>query len=255
MSVTFSELTTMLASRNALPPIQKTANADIALGAEESSLIASLARWQRKAWPQVTRPRLAAYVGACDDAASMQKTLDQLAKGEHALTRLVAMCNSDMRVFEMDITAKRTALSETAAAHAISYGLMSLEETTDVLLLTSLDNTLVAPLYAQVKNAKAEEIMMLFAKTGAVELCALLGAALAARMALTPVIADHVLASLLHCAVSTLCGGEETPVCASLPFTHAHPATLQSALTLHHLQALLALGASAKKLTTLSAAA
>lgn len=260
MSVTFAELTAMLAQR----PLRTDAPAfqsPVAYDGDEHAALAHVAYWQNKKFPALARPRLALYASAYspESAARTQQHLQALAQGAHAVTRLASLCNSDVRVYEMDLThTVLKPLSETEAAHAISYGLMAAEEGIDLVLLDLLSDgheAVLHQLLESLQHTTATDVFPLFAATGAVDLCAALGAALGARMGGVAVMASPPLAALLQRAFALLCNDERQHI-MSPTATFAHHAPLvQPLLALHRLQALMALAPVNPALTTLSAAA
>lgn len=258
MSVTFAELHTMLAAR----PARGTApnKAPDFLNEDEHRLWQYLAEW--RGGKAVLHPRQVFYAASygTQAAETTKKYVAQMAQGEHAATRLGALGNCDVRVYEMDLSTATASLNENAAAHAISYGLLAVEEGVDLLLLGTLSagaEKIMTELNEKLQQAKSSDVFRLFATTGGVDLCATLGAALSARMALVPVIADTQLAAILHRAISLLCEGNEneSPVAAALPDTKRFDAALQPLATWHHFQGLMALVPARPALTTLSHAA
>lgn len=240
MSVTFLELRNMLAARQAMP-MPSTLCVDV-LKKDESEALTHLARWQKTNLPHLDRPRMALFV---QTEPSLEAMLQALLGGQHAVTRLMRLCNGDVRVYEMG-DANTTPLSEAVAAHAISYGLLALEEATDVLLLGLLGEG-NAPLFQDLeKNLdRADNVFPLFAATGRADLCALLGAAMAARMACIPVITDASLAPMLRRALGLLCDNEDSPIYPALAATQTYDPVLQAAFSVHTLQALTTLSAVA----------
>lgn len=230
------------------------------LNGDESHLWQHLANW--RGGKAVTHPRKVFYVASygAQAAETTKKYAAQMAQGEHAATRLGALGNCDVRVYEMDLDKPAAPLNENTAAHAISYGLLAVEEGIDLLLLGTLsagaEKTMIE-LNEKLQQAKTADVLPLFAVSGGVDLCAALGAALSARMALVPVIADQSLAAILHRAVSLLCDGNEneSPVAVALPDTKRFDASLQSLATWHHFKGLMALAPARPALTTLSHAA
>ena len=259
MSITFAELHTMLAAR----PVRGTApnKAPDFLNDTERPLWQHLAEW--RGGKAVTHPRQVFYAASyrTQTAEVTKKYVAQMAQGEHAATRLGALGNCDVRVYEMDLNMPcAAALNESTAAHAISYGLLAVEEGIDLLLLGTLSagaEKIMTELNEKLQQAKAADVLQLFAAMGGVDLCAALGAALSARMALVPVIADNQLTAILHRAISLLCDGNEneSPVVAALPDTERFDAPLQPLATWYHVQGLMALVPARPVLTTLSHAA
>ena len=258
MSVTFAELHAMLAAR----PVRGTApdKAPDFLNEDERRLWRHLAEW--RGGKAVSHPRQVFYAASygAQHGENTKKYVAQMAQGEHAATRLGALGNCDVRVYEMDLSTPAAPLNESAAAHAISYGLLAVEEGIDLLLLATLSagaTETMAELNEKLQQAKSSDVFQLFAATGGVDLCAALGAVLSARMALVPVIADTQLAAILHRAISLLCDGNEneSPIAVSLPDTKRFDPALQPLASWHHFQGLVALMPARPALTTLSHAA
>jgi hypothetical protein len=257
MSVTFAELHTMMQARPKRPgaPVKSPAF----LAPDENRLWTHLMTWRNN--KPVAHPRQVFYAASygAEQATLTRKAVTQMSKGEHPATHLGALTNSDVRVYEMDLDASYAALSENEAAHAVSYGLLAVEEGTDLLLLGTLSvgaAEAITALNKKIGQAKAENVFVLFAASGGVDLCAALGAAMAARMANVPVIADQALANLLHAAISLLCdNADESPVIAAWEGALRFDAAVQPLMSWHHLKGLIALMPARPALTTLSHAA
>lgn len=257
MSVTFAELHAMLRARPQRPgaPVKSPAF----LAPDENRLWTHLMTWRNN--KAVAHPRQVFYAASygTEQANLTRNAVAQMARGEHPATHLGALANSDVRVYEMDLDTSHAALSENEAAHAISYGLLAVEEGTDLLLLGTLSAgaaNAVAALNEKMMHAKVADVFALFAASGGVDLCAALGAAMAARMANVPVIVDQDLAGLLHAALCLLCdGADESPVAAAWEGALRFDAAVQPLMSWHHLKGLIALMPARPALTTLSHAA
>ncbi len=251
MSVTFSELQAMLAARSALPQARPLASVPCGVPGSIEQRLQHLAQWQHSSWPHITRPRLALYTVTTPHTPQL---LEKLQVGDHPLSRVMGLCQGDVRVYEMGPLSSAP-LDEARAAHAISYGLMAIEENSDVLLLALLEEYTTLPLTPAALSGDAVQVMAAFAATGRADVCAALGATLAARMACLPVLAPPVLAELLQKALTLVCGEETTPVIKALEVLPEDASPLQVALTAQQLQGFVALNAPSLKRTTLSAAA
>lgn len=237
MTVSFSDITAMLGARRALPDpcagacglvFHQLAAAGIPLSAEWQAVIQRIAQFQNKAWPQIKHPRVAIYASNYgDDLAETQKRLEQLARQDDPLTRLCALNNADLRVYELDLSHQipATGITEEEAAHALSYGLMAVEEQVDYLFVDSLSahsETVLFQWQNLLETTDGEALDLLRQSGAGHDLFALLGAVLAARMAGIPVSGSPALTAILPLALARL-----------LPDDHAAGATVFFALPGH----------------------
>lgn len=182
-----------------------------------------LARAQGGA-PNVDRIRLAVYAGAhgcsATSAEDTRKLIAPLAGSAAPVVRILQQADADLRLYELDLDnptddyTKGPALTLDAAAHAMAYGMMAVEPGLHLLALAGVGaggeaahKALLAAL------PRSEDALETLAQHGGLEVCAMLGAILAARLAKLPVLLDGLAAeaaaavlarmdvnATLHCA-------------------------------------------------------
>ncbi len=203
MSVTFLDIHAMIAARPALA-LSKTTNTS-------SALAAQLERAQGCCYPEIKRPRAAFYASAytANDIAITQDMLKVVANGKHGIQKFCAKLNADLRVYELttDQALPQDGLKEGEAAHLLAYGLMAVEEHVDCLMIASLSAGFDRALNDFDRALGAEpdtDVFALAARYGGQDLCALLGAALSARMAKIPCVAGHKTGTVLTRALARI---------------------------------------------------
>ncbi len=202
-----------------------------------------LAAWQGRAHPRIEHPRIAIFAGSHGVArrgvsAYPPEVTAQMVKnfldGGAAINQLAATIDADLRIYELDLAhptedfTQAPAMSETRAAKAMAYGMMTAEPGIDVLCLGEMgiaNTTAAAALCAALfggsgadwagpgtgvkgaalanKIAVIDEALAhhkaaiaqrdpftLLAAVGGEELAAIAGAVLAARMGRIPVLLD-----------------------------------------------------------------
>lgn len=209
MSVTFKDIRAMIDARPALSAAKPT-NAG-------GNLAVQLERAQGCCHPEIKRPRAAYYASAygANDMPSTLETLKSLGDGKHGIQKFCAKLNADLRVYELttDTPLPSDGLKEQEAAHLIAYGLMAVEEHVDCLMIGSLSNG-----YRDARTAfdkamtddKDADVFALAARWGGQDMCALLGAALSARMAKIPVVAGFHTGQVLKRALARLYPEDES---------------------------------------------
>lgn len=154
--------------------------------------------WEEKKTP-ATHPRLAVFLAAHgaypEEQQHLRVLLKQLQQGKHAAVERARGMNADLRLYELNLAAPSAdfrledALAEEPAAHAISYGMMSVEPGVDLLYLQALNP--VAQIAAEhILAAKNEDVWQSLPKYGGTDICAMMGALIAARLAQIPVIVE-----------------------------------------------------------------
>lgn len=270
MSVTFSDIAAMLQAR---PPLASKApcalvknietlqSAAVELAPEWQDLVARLAQIQQKNWPQIKHPRLALYASNYGgDILSLQQRLQHLNTQNDVLTRLCAMLNADLRVYELDLATdiSTMVLDEVQACHAISYGLMSVEEHVDCLIVETLSSGVDSVLqrWEQMLRDQPREnpLVLLLQAGGGHDLFAVLGAVLAARMAKVPVFGTQRLDAVLPVVLQRLMPDADS-VYLVLPRTLTAADVVPTMAALQQLQFILALGPVASNRTVLPQAA
>ena len=273
MSVTFSDITTMLEARKPInqpcvPAVAKTLHSfseqGIVLNSDWQNTIQFLSVLQNKAWPQIKHPRVAFYASNYgDDLAETQLRLTALARQNDFATRLCGLINADLRVYELDLSQQISpdGISEEEASHALSYGLMAVEEHVDCLIVEALSSGSDAVLKkwqeALLRETSAEPLKLLQQCGAGHDLFAMMGAVFAARMANIPVFGGAKLAAVLPLALSQIMPNEPCHF-ITMPSTVTGTDLLQTISGLQQLQLILSLGPQplqAGKLITPRAAA
>lgn len=179
-----------------------------------------LATWQGSALPHVKQPRIALFAGNHGVATQIDGEqggaavlVGHIIGGNAVINRLAEAQDCDLRLYEMNLAApvadftREPAMSEAECVRAIAYGMMAVEPGIDVLALggfgdgyvAAAEALLVALGFAQSESAivgagvKLHEIyrdqpLELLRRLGGVEMAAMLGAMMAARMAQVPVV-------------------------------------------------------------------
>jgi NaMN:DMB phosphoribosyltransferase len=267
MSVTFADIRAMLKDRSAITweyqkEFDKVMNDLGEQGCHFSDFdqktLQQIAQLQNKPWPVITHPRTALYASAYHAQSDETiRIVKKLAQGDHAITRLCAINNADLRVYELDLEGipVKTGMDEETAAHAISYGLMALDEHVDFLIIGSISAGLTEALEEIAAHLKGADPLMILARYAGHDICAVLGSVLAARMAKIPVLCDAPLYPVLSAIVSSLLPETETVLLAP-PQTSLANDAVGSLYQLTLIRALAALGPQpVKNLTSISKAA
>lgn len=267
MSVSFSDIDAMLATRPKAADVPACAYGhvlnsltDQGIELPETTLKAlyALARIRQSPWPQIIHPRLAVFASAYADGAQATRAhMAELSKGTHAVARLCARANADLRVYELDADDNNTGmvLSEIEAAHALSYGLMTVEEKIDYLMVGSISAGHEAVLEQWMavldSDSQAHPLQTLCDVGGRHDLFALLGAVMAARMAGIPVGCGPALKEILDAVWPRFVGDEPHAVIPTTQTIHAQWVdadtidALMTVLTLQNVAALVVMPSSA----------
>jgi nicotinate-nucleotide--dimethylbenzimidazole phosphoribosyltransferase len=162
-------------------------------------------RWmaaaQYKQKPDIRHPRIALFMaphGAYPEKQTgLAEALKQLSSGTHALSPLAQDANADLQVYEMaSESAPRDFRQEAAllapdAAHATSYGLMAVQPGIDLLVVAALnpaaENAGEKILESIKSGTQPLEALLNY---GGLDIAAIMGALIAARLAHIPVLLD-----------------------------------------------------------------
>ncbi|MEX0921679.1 MAG: nicotinate-nucleotide--dimethylbenzimidazole phosphoribosyltransferase [Rhodovibrionaceae bacterium] len=189
-----------------------------------------LAAWQGRARPAVERPRIAVFAANHGVAArlpapswSTQDWVEDTVAGKTALNRIATELDADLRIYELaleqpsgDFTSG-PALSEADCARAMAYGMMTVEEGFDLMVLGGFgwrndlaaralaaallggaaedwseheaDSRLLAEGLERHRQA-SEDPLQALRRFGGLEMAAVAGAILACRLARLPVVLD-----------------------------------------------------------------
>jgi len=169
---------------------------------------------QGKAKAAIRHPRLAVFISSHGAFADEQENIAALpatlGNSKHPLSALAAQQNADLQIYELDLQTASTdfrsgpALSADNAVQAIAYGMMAVQPGVDFLILATA-NPVTAKLAAEIKTAlnKGDDVLQALLQYGGFDLCACLGAALAARLARVPVLLDDT-ADITHDILAAL---------------------------------------------------
>lgn len=203
-----------------------------------------LAAWQGRARPAVERPRIAVFAANHGVAArlpapgwSTQDWVEATVAGKTALNRVATELDADLRIYELALEqpsgdfAAGMALSEADCARAMAYGMMTVEEGFDVMVLGGFGraNTLAAKALAAAllgggaeawsrdesereiiaaglaRHAEgAEDPLYALSAFGGLEMAAAAGAILACRLARLPAVLDGLAALAAGAALQKL---------------------------------------------------
>lgn len=208
-----------------LPKLDPVTLGDVSGYGRAGDWLLWLARAQQGA-PKVTRTRLAVFAGAhgClpGSADATKALIKPLMEAQAPAIAMLEELDADLRVYELDLETptadftKGPALDEEAAAHAMSYGMMAVEPGLHLLALTGLGAGGEAAHKALLeKLPKADDALKALCETGGLEVCAMVGAILAARLAKLPVLLDGVAAETAAAVLARL-APEATLHCASV---------------------------------------
>lgn len=172
-----------------------------------------LSGWQGRTAPQLDRPRAAVFVGRNDAYAgaaeggvsAAQAAIAAFRDGRAAAARLCRHSDAELRVHELAVEDGDgdPALTESACATAMAYGMMAVEEGLDLLCLTAtgpgMEQAAAALCRALDGGAETDPLEAL-RRHGGHAIAAVAGSIMAARMGRVPVLLDG-LASTAAAAV------------------------------------------------------
>jgi nicotinate-nucleotide--dimethylbenzimidazole phosphoribosyltransferase len=169
---------------------------------------------QGKSKAAIRHPRLAVFLsthGAFAEEQTNIATLPALlGDSKHPLSALAVQQNADLQIYELDLQTTsadfRTspALAADNAVQAIAYGMMAVQPGVDFLILATA-NPVTEKLAAEIRTAldKGDDVLQTLLQYGGFDLCACVGAALAARLARVPVLLDDT-ADITHNILAAL---------------------------------------------------
>jgi len=210
-AVDFTEIRNIIA---ALPAMAPVALPELTRFGRMGEWVAFVARAQGKS-PELRRPRLALFAGAhgcvADSAAQTLARLQSLTQETDPVVKALSAVDADLRVYELDLdnpTADYTqapALSESAAAHAMAYGMMAVEPGVQLLALGGIGAGGEAAHLALLKALpQSQDPLATLAAHGGLECCAMVGAIIAARLARVPVLLDGLAAQAAAAVLARL---------------------------------------------------
>ncbi len=160
-----------------------------------------LAAAQYKQKPDIRHPRVALFMASHgaypEKQTGLAEALKQLRAGTHALSPLAQDANADLQVYEMaSETAPRdfrqeVSLQSADAAHATSYGLMAVQPGIDLLVVAALNPAAENAGEKIIESIKAGmQPLEALLNYGSLDIAAIIGALIAARLAHIPVLLD-----------------------------------------------------------------
>ncbi len=168
-----------------------------------------LAAVQGKNNTEIKHPRIALFLSSyTEDGQDMLKLLDDIRNPRHPLAALAAANNADLQVHELG-----RAVSEDDMLHAIAYGMMAAAPGIDLMTIALLNpaHEDVAQKLMSDMDAGTDPLATLLASRN-IDIAAALGAALAARLARIPVVADGKGAEALISMIQKLAPGRENHI-------------------------------------------
>lgn len=149
----------------------------------------------------ITHPRLALFAGVHgtsneSDRAALNSIMNNINRADGRLGQLCKLANTDLRAYELDLSTPtgdtRTgapALTPRELLMSTSYGMMAIEPDLDLVMATALGAGMRQACDTLVNDTSNNAIDALL-KSGGFEICALMGATLAAHLAKKPILLE-----------------------------------------------------------------
>ncbi len=201
-TITFSEIEKML-DHFPQPP-KECIGCNTSLSSLDR-VIQHLALWQTNEPGsfKIDRPRQCLFAAShgcsMNSVEEVSSWLAQSATGDGLVNKLCQLADAELRVYELDIEnpsqdfKKAPAMTEAQAAHAITYGMMAVEPGLDLIIIGTVGGGSNQAAQAILNNIQSIQRPISALQTyGGYDLCAMVGAAIAARMAGIPVLIDSV---------------------------------------------------------------
>lgn len=181
-----------------------------------------LGKWQTRegVLPSLARPRVclfAASHGVAEDSVTMTKArIVESAHGKAVINGLCELADAELRVYELDVENptkdinETDAMDEAEAVRAIAYGMMAVEPGIDVIVLGSVGEgvDIASQKIVQTFNRKSKPsilgVLHVLRAQGGYDLCAMLGASIAARMAGIPILIDSIAGDTIKQALDAM---------------------------------------------------
>lgn len=164
---------------------------------------ADLLNWlkaSRKSTKPITRPRICIFGGhhgasSVDERAQAEKQFQDILANKTPLSDMVAEINADLKLYELDFltptNATPPAMTEAECVRAIAYGMMAIEQGTDLIGLTAIgagsDAASHKIITAIEQGTDSFDALMMF---GGFEHAAMIGAILATKLGGVPVVME-----------------------------------------------------------------
>ncbi|MEZ0261252.1 MAG: nicotinate-nucleotide--dimethylbenzimidazole phosphoribosyltransferase [Alphaproteobacteria bacterium] len=176
-AISFDEIRQLV--KNDLPVLQSII-APPALLDEMGVIWSWLASSQGREKPLLRHPRLALFA-----TAAAENILKDIQQGKHPLNPLAEEANADLQVYELG--SRHAQPDDNEIAHALAYGMMAVQPGIDLLILAALDPAAEKAgdeLVARLNNTEP------LAAIKTLDIAAMTGALVAARLAKTPVLLE-----------------------------------------------------------------
>jgi nicotinate-nucleotide--dimethylbenzimidazole phosphoribosyltransferase len=176
-AISFDEIRQLV--KNDLPALQNFV-APLALLDEMGLIWSWLASSQARDKPLLRHPRIALFA-----TSAAQSALEDIRDGKHAINPLAEEANADLQVYELG--SRNAVPDDNEIAHALAYGMMAVQPGIDLLVLAALDAGAEKSgdeLVTRLQSAEPLEAL----KT--LDIAAMTGALVAARLAKTPVLLE-----------------------------------------------------------------
>jgi len=176
-AISFDEIRTLV--KNDLPALQNTIAPPAQLD-EMAVLWSWMASAQGRDKPLLRHPRIALFA-----TSAAQSALEDIRDGKHPLNPLAEEANADLQVYELG--SRHAQPDDNEIAHALAYGMMAVQPGIDLLVLAALDPAAEKSgdeLVARLNNTEPLSAI----KT--LDIAAMVGALVAARLAKTPVLLE-----------------------------------------------------------------
>ena len=227
-AISFDDIRTLV--KNDLPALQNIV-APPALLDDMGVVWAWLASSQGREKPLLRHPRLALFATPAAQAA-----IENLRGGKHPLNPLAEEANADLQVYELG--SKNTSPDDNEIAHALAYGMMAVQPGIDLLVVAALD--------AGAEKAGDETALRLnsaepLAAIKTLDIAAMTGALIAARLAKTPVLLEGKAALAAAAVLEKLKDGasDHAKDVAAIPFARtALPLPCRAAMLVPFLKTL-----------------
>lgn len=226
-AVSFDEIRQLV--KNDLPAL-KDIPAPAALG-DIAAVWAWLATSQGRDKPLLRHPRIALFATA---GAAAQ--LDDIRNGRHPLNPLAEEANADLQVYELGSRSAEPDANE--IAHALAYGMMAVQPGIDLLVLAALDPAAEKTGAAVIEKLKTTEPL---AAIATLDIAAMAGALVAARLAKAPVLLEGKAALAAAAVIEAMNKGAASHVrdVGDIPFARTSlPLPCRAAMLVPFLKAL-----------------
>ena len=185
-------------------------------------LLLHLKRWQKNGLT-LSHPRICLFAAAYDAPANAvtktQDTLTQLQGDTHPLKAIATGLNTDLRIYELDLTQQERSAQQ--AAQAMIYGMLAIEDKGDAIVIGSLSEGAehaAQQIDVQTWPTDADDLLHALAMQSGLDVFAALGACLAARLAGQPVLLCGAFGAVVKAVLERLAPAAAAHVYEIIPF-------------------------------------